>query len=95
MTLLWCLALALLGAHDGLLYLVPALLLAAPLAIRRYPGEEALLALAGRRPRARRPLRAAAGPRPRPGFRLVPAGRSSARDLARRAAPARTLTAIA
>jgi hypothetical protein len=71
-TLLWCLALALLGAHTGLLYLVPALLLAAPLAIRRYPGEEALAALAPRRPRPR-PARAVPAP-PRPIFRLTPRG---------------------
>jgi len=72
-TLLWCLALALLGAHDGLLFLVPALLLAAPLAIRRYVGEEVLHSLTAR-PRARRrpALRPAAPPRPH--FRLVPRG---------------------
>jgi len=71
-TLLWCLALALLGAHDGLLYLVPALLLAAPLAVRRYPGEDALRAFAPRRA-PRPPARAAPAPA-RPVFRLVPRG---------------------
>jgi hypothetical protein len=40
----------------GLLCLAPAALLVIPLALRRYPGERALLALAGaRRPRRRRP----------------------------------------
>lgn len=72
-TLLWCLALALLGAHDGPLYLVPALLLAAPLATRRYPGEEALRALAAAPRARRRPARLSAS-WPRPVFRLVPRG---------------------
>ncbi len=72
-TLLWSLALALLGAHEGLLYLAPALLLAAPLALRRYVGEEALHALA-RRPQARsRPVRRQASP-PRSGHRFMPRG---------------------
>jgi hypothetical protein len=72
-TLAWCLVLALIGAHAEMLHLLPALLLAAPLAIRRYVGEDALRALAGiARPR-RRPVRRAATP-PRPILRLVPGG---------------------
>jgi hypothetical protein len=37
------------GALDGLVYLLPALLLGLTLAIRGYPGERALAALTGRR----------------------------------------------
>ena len=89
-TLVWCLALALLGAHTGLLYLVPALLLAAPLAIRRYPGEDALRALAPR-PR-RRPARTETAP-PRPDFRLVPRGALLlGTSLAKRPPPALAVT---
>ena len=88
-TLVWCLALALLGAHEGLLYLAPALLLAAPLAVRRYVGEEALLALA-RRPKARsRPVRRQATP-PRSGHSFMPRGALLlATSLAGRPPPAR------
>jgi hypothetical protein len=54
----WALALAFAGASEGLLYLAPALLLAAPLALGRYLGEERLVRLAGyRRPWRRRPVR--------------------------------------
>ena len=92
-TLAWCLTLALLGAHGGLLYLLPALLLAAPLAIRRYPGEEALRSLAARpRPR-RRPARLPAPP-VRPDFRLVPRGALLlATSLSKRPPPALAKTA--
>ena len=91
-TLLWCLALALAGAHDGLLYLVPALLLAAPLAIRRYPGEGALTALARPAARPRPSRRAAKGPRP--ALRLMPRGALLlATSLAERPPPARAATA--
>src|SRR5687768_13843210 len=90
-TLLWCLALALLGAHEGLLYLVPALLLAAPLALRRYVGEVALLALARRSKACRRSVRGRATP-PRPGFRFVPRGALLlATSLAGRSPPTRSL----
>jgi hypothetical protein len=57
----WALALALAGAADGLLYLTPALLLAAPLALGRYLGEQSLAKLVPRdhpRPRPVRALRA-------------------------------------
>jgi hypothetical protein len=43
----------------GLLCLAPAALLAIPLAVRRYPGERALLALAGARRTRRRRLASA------------------------------------
>lgn len=93
-TLLWGLALALLGAHDGLLFLVPALLLAAPLAIRRYVGEDALQALAARpQTRRRRPALRPFAP-PRPDFRLVPRGAQLlATSLAERPPPALAATA--
>jgi hypothetical protein len=42
----------------GLVYLLPVLLLALVLALRRYPGERALVALASRRRRRRRATRA-------------------------------------
>jgi hypothetical protein len=87
-TLAWCLALALIGAHESIPYLVPALLLAAPLAIRRYPGEEILRSLATRPRRRRRPVSRAAAP-PRPDLRLVPRGALLlATSLAGRAPPA-------
>jgi hypothetical protein len=41
-----CLALVLVGAADGVPFLVPALLLSLPLARGRYVGEETLVALA-------------------------------------------------
>jgi hypothetical protein len=53
-----CLALALVGATDGLPFLVPALLLALPLARGLYVGESTLLALAA--PSRRRSPRAPA-----------------------------------
>jgi hypothetical protein len=62
-TAAWSLGLAALGAHDALLYLAPALLLALPLAFGRYFGEDALEAV-----RVRREL-----PRPRPAPALAPA----------------------
>lgn len=39
---------------HGLLFLLPALALAAPLLARRYPGERIVLALRAERPRSRR-----------------------------------------
>jgi len=92
-TLLWCLALALVGAHAEVLHLVPALLLAVPLAFRRYPGENTLRAL-GRAPQARRrPIRRAAIP-PRPVLRFVPGGTLLlANSLAGRPPPALATTA--
>src|SRR5918992_5151357 len=78
------LALALAGAADGLLFLVPALILALPLARGRYVGEAALLAR--RRPRLNRAPRAPArfaptGVRER---RALRGGRLIAASLAKR-----------
>src|SRR4051794_974128 len=77
----WMAAEALTGCHSGLLYLAPALVLALPLLLGRYVGEEQLVELAARPPAAARrrglPL---AGPRRyapplQRGGRLVAAGR--------------------
>jgi hypothetical protein len=85
-TLLWCLALALLGAHEGLLFLLPALLLAAPLAMGRYVGEAALRGLSRRSSRPR-PARDLAW-HPRPAFRHALRGaRLLAASLAGRSPP--------
>ena len=61
------------GSASMLLHLLPALALAAPLILRRYPGERRLLALiAGRsKPRLRASATATATARPRA---LVPRG---------------------
>ena len=61
------------GSASMLLHLLPALALAAPLILRRYPGERRLLALiAGRsKPRRRASSRVTATARPRA---LVPRG---------------------
>lgn len=45
----WALFLALAGSPEALLFTVPLFLLAAPLAIGRYPGENGLAALRHRR----------------------------------------------
>jgi hypothetical protein len=42
---------------EGLLYLLPALVLVVALLIKRYPGERLLVVLAGRRARPRRRAR--------------------------------------
>jgi hypothetical protein len=53
-----CLGLALVGAADGVPFLIPAVTLALPLARGLYLGERTLMSLAGpRRPRARAPAR--------------------------------------
>jgi hypothetical protein len=91
----WALTLALLGAHEALLYCAPALLIAAPLMLRRYPGErlleKAALALAARRPRA---ASAPAQPLPRRGplVRIRGGGRLLASFLASRPPPVSALT---
>jgi len=75
-----------------LLYLLPALALAASLILRRYPGERRLLALiAGRsKPRRRPEARTTAGARPRA---LVPrGGLLIACSLAVRPPPRRPIT---
>ncbi|HVC84238.1 MAG TPA: hypothetical protein VNC12_03205 [Solirubrobacteraceae bacterium] len=68
------LASAVAGANASvLLYLLPALALAAPLILRRYPGERRLLALIAGRSRPRRGLGARAPSSARRGT-LVPRG---------------------
>jgi len=72
----------------GLLCLLPALLLAAPLLLRRYPGERLLVRLGGR-PRRRRP-RPSAAPhvRPTPATRVPRGGLLMGFALAVRPPPA-------
>jgi hypothetical protein len=81
-----CLALALVGATDGLPFLVPALLLALPLARGLYLGEERLLALSAPRERtARAPARSLPTRRAEP--QVARGARLIARSLAGRAPP--------
>jgi hypothetical protein len=90
----WALALALAGAGEGLLYLAPALLLAAPLALGRYLGEDTLAWLARHpqeRRRSPRPVRVLRPTSPGPARVLV--GRSViGSGLARRPPPALALS---
>jgi hypothetical protein len=87
----FCLALALVGAADGLPYLVPALLLTAPLAWGVYVGEERLLSLGGAD--RRRPRRAPASTVPaRSAEQRLPRGsRLIATSLAKRPPPLLTV----
>ena len=56
LTLVWLLGLELLGVEAAIAYLAPALLIMLPLLSGRYPGDEALVRVAGRRSRpSRRP----------------------------------------
>ena len=55
LTAAWSLGLAALGAHEAVLYLAPALLLALPLAFGRFPGEDVLAAARALDDRRRRP----------------------------------------
>jgi hypothetical protein len=75
--------------HSGLMYLVPFVVLLAPLLARRYPGERQLVALVGklRRPRRSRPPRKSRTARP--SFVLARAGVGDvpAFELAGRAPP--------
>jgi hypothetical protein len=90
-TVCWALALAFAGSTDVLLFLAPALLIAAPLVAGRYVGETLIAKLATRR----------SGPRRRPGTRApalpvatlwLPRGsRLLAFSLAKRPPPARLL----
>jgi hypothetical protein len=60
----WMVAEALTGSQTGLLYLAPALVLALPLILGRYVGEEQLAGLANRvRSRPRRRVSPVTGPR--------------------------------
>ena len=60
----WMVAEALTGSETGLLYLAPALVLALPLVLGRFPGEETLAGLAdpSRAAAARAPARVPAPP---------------------------------
>jgi hypothetical protein len=87
----WMTAETLTGMQTGLLYLAPALVLALPLILGRYVGEEQLVGLAGRaRTRPRRRVSRIAGPRSyarvmQRGGRLVASG------MAKRPPPAAAL----
>src|SRR3954452_15140992 len=69
----WMVAEALTGCQSGLLYLAPALVLALPLLLRRYVGEQQLVELAAR-PRARTRRRALRVTRPRSYARVMQRG---------------------
>jgi periplasmic copper chaperone A len=89
LTLVWLLGLELLGVEAALAYLAPALLILVPLLGGRYPGDEALVRVAGRRssPTLRRP--SSSRPRRRPAGALMPrGGRLVGAALAGRAPPA-------
>jgi hypothetical protein len=83
----WMVAQALSGSATGLLHLAPALVLALPLILGRYPGESKLAELAGtsRTPTARRPSRI---PMPRSHVRVMQrGGRLVASAMAKRPPP--------
>jgi hypothetical protein len=87
-TAIWSLALALFGLTDALLYMAPALLVALPLALGRFLGEERLAALRARervRPRLR-PAGAISGD-PRPPALVPRGGLLIASSLAKRPPP--------
>jgi hypothetical protein len=87
-TLVWLLGLELLGVEAAMAYLAPALLILLPLLSGRYPGDEALVRVAGRRSRpARRPLQALPLRRRRAGALLPRGGRLVAASLAGRGPP--------
>src|SRR4051794_23000252 len=91
----WMAAEALTGFHSGLLYLAPAIVLALPLLLGRYVGEEQLVELAARPPApARRRGVRLAGPRSyarvmQRGGRLVASG------MAKRPPPVRAVARTA
>jgi hypothetical protein len=83
----WMVAQALTGSETGLLCLAPALVLALPLILGRYPGEDKLAELAGpsRTPTARGPARVAM---PRSYVRVMQrGGRLVASAMAKRPPP--------
>jgi hypothetical protein len=88
----WMATEAVTGSPSGLLYLAPALVLALPLLLGRYVGEDQLVELVGRaapRPRRRRVLRLAG---PRRGARTMQrGGRLVASGMAKRPPPALAL----
>jgi hypothetical protein len=94
LTVVWLLGLQLLGVEAALAYLAPALLILLPLVGGRYPGDEALVRVAGRRSRPRRRALPAWLPprRRRPGALMPRGGRLVAAALAGRAPPSRLAT---
>ena len=83
MTVAWAVFLALTGSPEAILFTVPVFLLAAPLALGRYVGEEALAGLRSRRDRV-----APAVPLlPLASLRLTPGARLWAGPVAARAPP--------
>jgi hypothetical protein len=94
--LAWMVTAALTGSATDLLYLAPALVLALPLVLGRFPGEERLAGLA-RSPRAPTVRAAARIPAPRSYVRVMQrGGRLVASALAKRPPPrrARLLTTL-
>jgi hypothetical protein len=88
LTVVWLLGLELLGVEAAVAYLAPALLILLPLLSGRYPGDEALVRVAGRRSRpARRPPQAPPVRRRRAGALLPRGGRLVAASLAGRGPP--------
>jgi hypothetical protein len=88
LTVVWLAGLELLGVEAALAYLAPALLILLPLLSGRYPGDEALVRVAGRRTRPARRAPAALPPRRRRAGALLPrGGRLVAFALAGRAPP--------
>ncbi len=89
--MLWSLGIAALGAHQVLLFMVPALLLALPLALGRYVGEERLGRLRDRIAQPRSPRRVPASgraPRRDTGLMVPRGGALIAFGLATRPPPA-------
>jgi hypothetical protein len=87
LVLAWMVAEALSGSATGLLYLAPALVLALPLVLGRFPGEDRLAGLAGA---SRAPIARAAAriPAPRSYVRVMQrGGRLVASALAKRPPP--------
>jgi hypothetical protein len=94
-TATWLLALAALGSHQVLLFFAPALLLALPLALGRYPGEERLRRVResfGSTGWSKRAPAPAPAPRRRPLARLPRGAALLASGLATRPPPRRALT---
>jgi hypothetical protein len=89
LTVVWLLGLELLGVEAAVAYLAPALLILLPLLSGRYPGDEALVRVAGRLSRRarRRPPQAPPLRRRRAGALLPRGGRLVAFALAGRGPP--------
>lgn len=91
-TVCWALALAISGSTDTLLFLLPALLIVAPLLAGRYPGEELIARLVAKRSRRPRRPTAVLAPLPRPVAAWSPRGtRLLAFSRAERPPPLRLL----